>query len=60
MASMDELILLKLGGSLITEKTVAHTARTKVIGRIAEEIKKAMQIDEFLRGWHNAKFIRMT
>ncbi len=22
--------------------------------------KKAMQIDEFLRGWHNAKFIRMT
>ena len=45
MASMDELILLKLGGSLITEKTVAHTARTKVIGRIAEEIKKAMQID---------------
>ncbi|MCB8964341.1 MAG: methionyl-tRNA formyltransferase [Bacteroidales bacterium] len=22
--------------------------------------KKAMQIDEFLRGWHNAKFIRMV
>jgi methionyl-tRNA formyltransferase len=29
------------------------------IQTIQQAGKKAMQIDEFLRGWHNAKFIRM-
>ena len=42
---MNELVFLKLGGSLITEKNIAHTARTKVIDRIADEIKQALQMD---------------
>jgi isopentenyl phosphate kinase len=36
------LIFLKLGGSLITDKDIAYTARHDVIKRIAEEIKRAM------------------
>lgn len=42
---MNELIFLKLGGSLITEKNVAHTVRTEVIDRIAGEISQALHID---------------
>jgi len=30
------------------------------IHSIQQAGKKAMQIDEFLRGWHNAKFVRMS
>ncbi len=39
---MSELILLKLGGSVITDKTQPFTARTDVIERIAAEIKSAL------------------
>lgn len=35
---MKELVFLKLGGSLITNKDVAHSARQKIISRIAGEI----------------------
>ena len=33
------ITMLKLGGSLITDKTTAHTARKEVIVRLAEEIR---------------------
>lgn len=36
-----EVILLKLGGSLITEKSLRDTARLEVIARLAEEIARA-------------------
>ncbi len=39
---MSELILLKLGGSVITDKTQPFTARTDVIDRLAAEIKNAL------------------
>lgn len=39
---MSELILLKLGGSIITDKTQPLTARTEVIERLATEIKNAL------------------
>ena len=39
---MSELILLKLGGSIITDKTRPFTARMDVIERLAAEIKAAM------------------
>ncbi len=42
---MNELIFLKLGGSLITDKNVAHTARIDVIDRIAFEVEQALQAD---------------
>ena len=35
---MSQLFFLKLGGSLITEKTNVHTARLATIQRIAREI----------------------
>lgn len=38
---MTEVILLKLGGSLITEKSRRETARPEVIARLAEEIARA-------------------
>ncbi|MCB9078243.1 MAG: isopentenyl phosphate kinase family protein [Anaerolineaceae bacterium] len=38
---MSELILLKLGGSVITDKTQPFTARLDVIERLAQEIKNA-------------------
>lgn len=37
------ITMLKLGGSLITDKTTAHTARTDVIRRIAEEIRSVRE-----------------
>lgn len=37
-----EVVLLKLGGSLITEKSRRETARPEVIARLAEEIARAL------------------
>ena len=39
---LSELILLKLGGSVITDKTQPFTARLDVIERLAAEIKAAL------------------
>jgi isopentenyl phosphate kinase len=39
----ESLLFLKLGGSLITEKDRAHTARFEVLGRLAQEIAEARQ-----------------
>lgn len=38
---MENIQLLKLGGSLITDKSQAHTARFEVITRLAREIAKS-------------------
>jgi isopentenyl phosphate kinase len=40
--SFPDLQLLKLGGSLITDKTQPHTARKRVIARLSEEISSAL------------------
>ena len=40
-AAAGELVLLKLGGSLITDKRQAETARLEVISRLAQEIARA-------------------
>lgn len=40
--ALSELILLKLGGSVITDKTRPFTARIEVIERLAGEIKSAL------------------
>lgn len=37
---MNNLILIKLGGSIITNKKVAYSARRSVIRRLAKELKK--------------------
>jgi isopentenyl phosphate kinase len=39
---LSELVLLKLGGSVITDKTRPFTARLDVIERLAAEIKNAL------------------
>ncbi|NTU75428.1 MAG: hypothetical protein HGA86_04835 [Anaerolineaceae bacterium] len=44
-----EIIFLKLGGSLITNKFRPHTAKRKVILRLADEIKEALSQNEKLR-----------
>lgn len=44
---MGELIFLKLGGSLITEKSVPETARREVIERAAREVKEALEEGAF-------------
>ena len=36
-----ELVLIKLGGSLITDKSKPYTSKPRVISRLAKEIKKA-------------------
>ncbi len=41
---MSEIVLLKLGGSLITDKTKPYTVNTEALKRIAKEIREA--IDE--------------
>jgi isopentenyl phosphate kinase len=46
---MDDLILLKLGGSLITDKLRAHTPRRDVLARLAAEIQAALQANPHLR-----------
>ena len=38
---MDELILLKLGGSLITDKTMSYTPRFEKLAELAAQISKA-------------------
>lgn len=40
---MSELIFLKLGGSLITDKTSDETVRPAVLGRIAAEVRGALK-----------------
>lgn len=40
---MKKLILVKLGGSIITDKSKPFTARVEVIKRLAEEIKTARE-----------------
>ena len=39
----DELVFLKLGGSLITDKAREATPRKRVIRRLAREVKRALQ-----------------
>lgn len=39
----NELIFLKLGGSLITDKNTPYTARRRVIRRLANEIKMGLE-----------------
>ncbi len=46
---MNNLLLLKLGGSLITDKDQPHTARADVLARLAQEIAAARQADPSLR-----------
>ena len=41
---MSELVLLKLGGSLITDKTQPNTPRLDMIERLAGEIKAAIDM----------------
>lgn len=43
---MSELILLKLGGSVITDKTKPFTARLEVLERLAGEIKNALEAQD--------------
>jgi len=40
---MSRLVFLKLGGSLITDKSKPHTAHLEVLARLAQEIATAMQ-----------------
>jgi isopentenyl phosphate kinase len=42
MCGLAELTFVKLGGSLITDKEVEATPRPKVIRRLAEEVRRAM------------------
>jgi len=46
---MPELVFLKLGGSLITEKTERETARPEVIERVVAEIARALAAEPGLR-----------
>jgi len=46
---MPELVFLKLGGSLITEKAERETARPGVLKRVAHEIAKALVAEPGLR-----------
>ena len=45
----NELIFLKLGGSLITVKDQPHTARPEVLARLAQEIAESIAQDPELR-----------
>jgi isopentenyl phosphate kinase len=47
--SPDELVFLKLGGSLITDKTREATARPEVIRRLAQEVRAALKARPELR-----------
>lgn len=38
---MKELVLIKLGGSVITDKSQPYTAKSEVISFLAQEIKEA-------------------
>lgn len=46
---MENLIFLKLGGSLITDKSRPHTPRLEVLARLAYEIAAARQSNPTLR-----------
>jgi isopentenyl phosphate kinase len=46
---MKELVFLKLGGSLITDKTQPYTPKLDVIEEVALQILKALQADPDLR-----------
>jgi len=46
---MKQLVFLKLGGSLITDKTQAYTAKLEVIEDVALQILTALQADSDLR-----------
>lgn len=46
---MTELVFLKLGGSLITDKASPQTARPEVIRRVAREIRAALDESRGLR-----------
>ena len=46
---MNELVFLKLGGSLITDKSREATAREQVIKRAAREIRSALEARRHLR-----------
>lgn len=46
---MAELVFLKLGGSLITDKNVEATARPEVIRRLAGEVRRALDSHPDLR-----------
>jgi isopentenyl phosphate kinase len=46
---MADLIFIKLGGSLITDKTRRYHARRDVIGRLGREIATALEADPNLR-----------
>lgn len=46
---MQELVFLKLGGSLITDKTQAYTARHDKLADLAEQIARSLQADPELR-----------
>jgi len=43
MTRADEFILLKLGGSLITDKDTPYTARTSTLARLAGEIRQFLE-----------------
>ena len=46
---MKELVFVKLGGSVITDKTIAETARPKTIARLAGEVASALAARPGLR-----------
>ena len=49
MVDAHQLVFLKLGGSLITDKASAHTARLDILGRLAREINAALAARRDLR-----------
>ncbi len=49
MQTTGQLVFLKLGGSLITDKAAAHTAHREVLARLVGEISTALQKDPALR-----------
>ena len=48
-ACVDPVTFLKLGGSLITDKTRSHTARKEILARLADEIAAALRETPALR-----------
>lgn len=45
----QDLVFLKLGGSLITDKSQPHTVREEVLARVAGEISAAREMDPTLK-----------
>ncbi len=46
---MEKIVLLKLGGSLITDKTKPYTPKLNIIKQLAIQIKQALEEDKNLR-----------